>query len=124
MTTTDKALTVMYHNMRQQIFWDGNKRTATLSANKIMIDGGAGLINVPLDKWDQWNELIANYYRTNDMTKIKQWTYDNGIQGLQIRANLALKSVKDKTSKKIQKQLKDFADQNPEIKPKNDRPSY
>lgn len=49
-TTTDKALTVMYHNMRQQIFWDGNKRTATLSANKIMIDGGAGLINVPLDK--------------------------------------------------------------------------
>ena len=64
------------------------------------------------------------------MTKIKQWTYDNGIQGLQIRANLALKSVKDKTSKRIQKQLKDFADQNPEIKPKNDlenkndRPSY
>ncbi|WP_338141364.1 Fic family protein, partial [Lentilactobacillus buchneri] len=31
-TITDKALTVMYHNMRQQIFWDGNKRTATLSA--------------------------------------------------------------------------------------------
>ena len=90
MTTTDKALTVMYHNMRQQIFWDGNKRTATLSANKIMIDGGAGLINIPLDKWDQWNELIANYYRTNDMTKVKKWTYDNGIQGLQIRANKEL----------------------------------
>lgn len=90
MTTTDKALTVMYHNMRRQIFWDGNKRTATLSANKIMIDGGAGLINIPLDKWDQWNELIANYYRTNDMTKVKKWTYDNGIQGLQIRANKEL----------------------------------
>lgn len=89
-TITDKALTVMYHNMRQQIFWDGNKRTATLSANKIMIDGGAGLINIPLDKWDQWNELIANYYRTNDMTEVKKWTYDNGIQGLQIRANKKL----------------------------------
>lgn len=84
-TTTDKALTVMYHNMRQQIFWDGNKRTATLSANKIMIDGGAGLINVPLDKWDKWNELIADYYRTNDMNKLKQWTYDNAIQGLDAR---------------------------------------
>ena len=35
-TTADKALTVVYHNMHQQIFWDGNKRTATLSANKIM----------------------------------------------------------------------------------------
>ena len=86
-STTDKALTVMYLNMRQQIFWDGNKRTATLSANKIMIDGGAGLINVPLDRWDKWNELIADYYRTNDMTKVKQWTYDNAIQGLDVRKN-------------------------------------
>ena len=27
-TATDKALTLMYHNMRQQMFYDGNKRTA------------------------------------------------------------------------------------------------
>ncbi|KWU07096.1 filamentation induced by cAMP protein fic, partial [Lactobacillus crispatus] len=54
------------------IFCDGNKRTATLSANKIMIDGGAGLIIIPSDKWDKWNELIANYYRTNDMTEVKK----------------------------------------------------
>ncbi|GAF36791.1 Fic family protein [Lentilactobacillus farraginis] len=87
MTTTNKALTVMYHNMRQQIFWDGNKRTSVLSANKIMIDGGAGLINVPLDRWDKWNKLIAEYYRTNDMEKIKGWTYQNGIQGLAVRVN-------------------------------------
>ncbi|MBF7126202.1 Fic family protein [Pediococcus pentosaceus] len=86
-TTTDKALTIMYHNMRQQIFWDGNKRTATLSANKIMIDGGAGLINVPLDKWAKWNELIADFYRTNDMQAVKEWTYQNGIQGLEVRKN-------------------------------------
>lgn len=84
-STTDKAMTVLYHNMRQQIFWDGNKRTAVLSANKIMIDGGAGLINVPLDQWDKWNELISDYYRSNDMTKIKQWTYENAIQGLDVR---------------------------------------
>lgn len=84
-TTTDKALTVMYHNMRQQIFWDGNKRTAMISANQIMIAGGAGLINVPLDKWSKWNELIADYYRTNDMTKIKQWTYEYAIQGVEVR---------------------------------------
>ena len=75
----------MYHNMRQQIFWDGNKRTATLVANKIMIDGGAGLINVPLDKWAKWNELIADFYRTNDMQAVKEWTYQNGIQGLEVR---------------------------------------
>lgn len=49
-STTDKALTLMYHNMRNQIFWDGNKRTATIAANKIMMTGVAGTINVPLNK--------------------------------------------------------------------------
>lgn len=83
-STTDKALTLMYHNMRGQIFWDGNKRTATLIANKLMIDNGAGLINVPLDKWGRWNTLISQFYQTNDMTKLKQWTYENGIQGVEI----------------------------------------
>ena len=53
---------IMYHEMRQQAFWDGNKRTATLLANKLMIDNGAGLINVPLDKWETWSNLIANFY--------------------------------------------------------------
>lgn len=52
----------MYHNMRQQIFRVDNKRTATFSANKILIDSGAGLIKVPLDKWDKWHELITDYY--------------------------------------------------------------
>lgn len=61
LTTTEKALNIMYYNMRNQIFWDGNKRSAILMANRIMIDGGAGLINVPLDKWEQWNTLISDY---------------------------------------------------------------
>ncbi|QIA88566.1 Fic family protein [Lactobacillus johnsonii] len=83
-STTDKAITLMYHNMRNQIFWDGNKRSATLAANKIMMDGGAGLINVPLDKWGKWNDLISDYYRTGNMEKIKEWTYINGIQGINL----------------------------------------
>lgn len=76
LTTTDKALTLMYHLMRNQIFWDGNKRTATLAANKVMIEHGAGLINVPLDLWPEWNNLIGDYYFSGDMTKLKEWTYE------------------------------------------------
>lgn len=81
-STTEKAMTLMYHTMRNQIFWDGNKRSATIAANKLMIDGGAGLINVPLNKWSNWNRLISDYYRTGSMKKIKEWTYENGIQGV------------------------------------------
>lgn len=74
----------MYHNMRKQLFWDGNKRTATLVANKLMIDNGAGIINVPLDRWGVWNELISLYYQSNHIDKLLEWTYDNAIQGVQL----------------------------------------
>ena len=83
----DKAMTLMYHNMRNQLFWDGNKRTATLAANKLMIDHGAGLINVPLDRWDKWNELISKYYLSGEMNALKDWTYENGIQGVVLNKN-------------------------------------
>lgn len=83
-SATDKALTLMYHNMRYQIFWDGNKRSATIAANKIMIDNGAGLINVPLDLWDEWNQLISEYYVSGEMDELKAWTYENGIQGIEL----------------------------------------
>ncbi len=81
-SVTDKAMTLMYHNMRNQLFGDGNKRTAILVANKLMIDHGAGLINVPLDKRDVWNNLISKYYLSGDMKTLKDWTYVNGIQGV------------------------------------------
>lgn len=86
-STTDKAMTLMYHNMRNQLFWGGNKRTATLAANKLMIDHGAGLINAPLDKWDHWNKLISEYYLTGKMNTLKEWTYENGIQGVVLNNN-------------------------------------
>ena len=84
MSTTDKAMTIMYHNMRSQIFWDGNKRTATIFANAIMISGGAGLINVPLAKWDEWNILLSQFYQSNEMDHLKEWTYKNAIQGVNL----------------------------------------
>lgn len=87
---TDKAMTLMYHNMINQLFWDGNKRTATLAANKLMIDNGAGLINVPLNKWDKWNELISEFYLTVKMDKLKDWTYENGIQGIEFSSDTDL----------------------------------
>ncbi|WP_249778666.1 Fic family protein [Lentilactobacillus dabitei] len=42
-TDTEKALKMMYQMMRDQIFWDGNKRTAVLSANYLLINAGQGL---------------------------------------------------------------------------------
>lgn len=91
-SVTEKSIEMMYHLMKYKIFWNGNKRTATLIANKFMIDNGVGLINIPLYYWDEWNKLISDYYYDNDMSKIKEWTYKVGIQGIDIFKT----SIKDK----------------------------
>lgn len=78
-STTEKALTLMYHNMRNQLFYDGNKRTALVIANKLMLDQGAGLICIPLAKFTTWMNKLTSFYFTNNITDLTDWTYQNGI---------------------------------------------
>lgn len=82
MSMTEKALRLMYHNMRQQIFWDGNKRTAFLAANKLLIDHGIGILSISLDLWPKWNGLISDYYFSGELASLLAWTYENGIFGI------------------------------------------
>lgn len=42
--TTEKAIEYMLYGMRSQLFWDGNKRTSNICANKIMIQNGAEIL--------------------------------------------------------------------------------
>jgi len=79
---TDRAITLTLYCMRKQIFVDGNKRTAMLAGNHIMIANGAGIISVPIESQDEFRELLINFYETNEMTLIKQFIYENCIDGL------------------------------------------
>lgn len=74
----------MLYGMRKQLFWDGNKRTSTISANKIMIQNGKGIIKVPDNKLEEFNKLLSEYYSTNNMEKIKEFIYENCIDGIVI----------------------------------------
>ena len=80
--TTERAIEYMLYGMRSQLFWDGNKRTSTICANKIMIENGNGIIKVPDDKLEDFMVLLSEFYSTNDNKKIKQFIYDNCIDGI------------------------------------------
>ena len=56
--TTERAIEYMLYGMRNQLFWDGNKRTSTICANKIMIQNGNGIIKIPDDKLQEFNIII------------------------------------------------------------------
>ena len=56
----------MLFGMRTQIFWDGNKRTSTICANKI----------------NEFNILLTEYYNTNKDEKIIEFLYNKCIFGI------------------------------------------
>jgi len=80
--TTERAIEYMLYGMRSQLFWDGNKRTSIICANKIMIENGNGIIKVPDNKLEEFTILLSEFYSTNNKDKIKQFIYDNCIDGI------------------------------------------
>ncbi|WP_077369856.1 hypothetical protein [Anaerosalibacter sp. Marseille-P3206] len=68
--------------MRSQLFWDGNKRTSTLCANKILISEGKGILSIPEKYMREFNVKLSEFYNTNDYSKIDSFIYDNCIHGL------------------------------------------
>ena len=79
---TDRALSIMLWIMRKQIFKDGNKRVATLIANKILIENGCGILSIPVKHDGKFKSMLIKYYETNEITEIKNWLYDNCIDGI------------------------------------------
>lgn len=81
-TITDRAITIMCYLMRTQFFNDGNKRTSMLFANKILIENGKGIISVSVDQDVEFGNKILEFYETNDNTKLKQFIYDECLDGI------------------------------------------
>ena len=81
---TERAIEYMLYGMRNQLFWDGNKRTSTICANAIMIKNGKGIIKVSDQNLGKFNELLTEFYNKNQKEEIKQFIYDNCIVGIEI----------------------------------------
>lgn len=81
---TDRAITIMCYLMRIQFFSDGNKRTAMLFANKIMIENGKGIISIPVEEDINFGEKLIKYYETNNMEDLKEFIYSKCISGYKI----------------------------------------
>ena len=80
MTATDKALEVFTWGTRGQYFWDGNKSTSVMLANKILISAGAGIMTITDKYMEQFNVLLLEYYNTGKSSELKRFLYDNAIR--------------------------------------------
>ena len=81
-SATAKALEAFVWGARGQFFWDGNKRTSMTLANKILIAAGAGFLTITDRHMEQFNTLLVEYYNTGDSDALKDFLYENTIQGI------------------------------------------
>ena len=84
---TDRATTLMLYLMRRQMFLDGNKRTAMLAGNQVMIANGCGILSVPIEDQPEFTKRLVEYYETGDMEELKSFVYRQCIDGIDFRQN-------------------------------------
>lgn len=81
---TKRSLVLMLYLMRTQAFWDGNKRTSMIVANKIMIENGCGVITIKEEYFKEFNSLLTEYYNTNKMESLLEFLYNNCIFRMEV----------------------------------------
>lgn len=60
-----RALLAFAWTCRSQLFRDGNKRTAQLIANDILVHAGEGILAVPIDLQGEFFNLLVAFYESN-----------------------------------------------------------
>ena len=69
-TPLDKSIKALLYIKKKQLFLDGNKRTAVIFANHILIKNAAGLIVIPSEKVSEYKKLLIHYYETDEKEEI------------------------------------------------------
>lgn len=82
-SVTERAIEFFLWACRTQLFWDGNKRTSTICANKILISAGEGILTIRDEDVLEFNKHLLHFYNTNDTSIIKPWLYENCIDGIE-----------------------------------------
>lgn len=82
-TITEKALDIFCYITRNQLFWDGNKRTALCTANKLLLSRKRGLLTIKEKDMKNFNTLLCSFYDTGDKEELKSFLYNNAIFGIE-----------------------------------------
>jgi hypothetical protein len=82
-SATATALAAFCWIARNQLFWDGNKRTAMLAANRILISAGAGILLVPDRSMPLFSSLLGAFYESGDSAELERFLYSEAVFGME-----------------------------------------
>lgn len=97
--TTSKALELYAYCCKSQLFWDGNKRTAFIAANKVLIDGGCGLLTISDANITEFNAKLNEYYNDDaNKAALLTFLYDKCLNAANFKS-VALNAMIDGSPK-------------------------
>ena len=95
----DRALELFCAISRGQWFYDGNKRTAQLAANAVLIDSGNGVLAISQEKRDVFFAALVAFYESGFSGNLKAHLYEHALDGsvpLQKNLNARIKNALEK----------------------------
>jgi hypothetical protein len=79
----DRAFELGLYVMRNQLFFDGNKRTGMLAMNKVLSEKQLGVITIDgQEERRKFASLLIEYYESGKPDEIKKFLYDTGLDGI------------------------------------------
>lgn len=69
-SAVEQAIRLFLWAALNQFYWDGNKRTARLMANGIIINAGYGVFNIGTKHIQEFNTLMVDFYETRQANSI------------------------------------------------------
>lgn len=68
----ERAVEYFAYACKQQLFWDGNKRTSTIVASKILMESGSGILTIGKDNAEEFNVTLNNWYLKDELEPLKK----------------------------------------------------
>lgn len=82
----ERALKMFVTLCRSQLFYDGNKRTAQIVANKMLIADGAGVLAIPVPHKREFENLLVDFYETGEEGKLVGFLDEKAMDGMALAA--------------------------------------
>lgn len=80
----EQAIRLFLWAALSQFYWDGNKRTARLMANGILINAGYGVLNISARDILEFNTLMVGFYETRQADGIVQFLAEKCIRYVEL----------------------------------------
>lgn len=68
----ERAVEYFAYCCKQQLFWDGNKRTSTIISSKILMESGNGVLTIGKNNAEEFNIALNNWYLKDELEPLKQ----------------------------------------------------